>query len=162
MLPFPDQALWTDVTATDLLRTFTSLLGKMTPSQIFNVYEEVTVKEKISLMSELFETKNKVMMTELILHPEQPLHIICSFLAVLEATKAGLINIRQEEPNGDITLFKKKQDFDANMATEFDEEYDNLMEHGIDGTGDSDNYSILHGDGSDDALEYEEDEFDEE
>ncbi|AEC01837.1 segregation and condensation protein A [Parasphaerochaeta coccoides] len=147
MLPFPDQALWANVTADDLLIAFTTLLGKIAPTQIFNVYEEVTVKEKIALMSELFEFRAEIMLTDLILHPEQPLHVICSFLAVLEAAKANLITLRQDEPYGNIHIFKKAQDFDANLATEYDEEYDNLVDQGLDGTGDEDDFSIRHDDG---------------
>lgn len=144
MLPFDDQELWSNVSVQDLLRTFAKLLKSITPSKVFNVYEEVTVNEKIALMDELFETREILHLIDVIVHPEEPLHIICAFMAILESTKFRMILIEQPEPFGDIIIRRRSQDFNQNLADEYDEEYDEAVEHGFDDESDKDDFSIRH------------------
>ncbi len=155
MLPFDDQELWSDVSVQDLLRTFAKLLKSITPNKVFNVYEEVTVNEKIALMNELFETAEVIHLMDVIVHPEEPLHIICAFMAILESTKFKMILIEQPEPFGDIIIRKRTQDFDQSLADEYDEEYDDAVEHGFDDKGDEDDFSIRH-DADESGMEDEE------
>lgn len=168
MLPFDDQELWSNVSVQDLLHTFAKLLKSITPSKVFNVYEEVTVNEKITLMTELFETHEVIHLIDVIVHPEEPLHIICAFMAILESTKFKMILIEQPEPFGDIVIRRRSQDFDQNLADEYDEEYDDAVEHGFDDEGDKDDFSILHDpdeagtDDEENAIVYEYGEEDEE
>lgn len=144
MLPFDDQELWSEVTVQDLLHTFARLLKSITPSKVFNVYEEVTVNEKIALMNELFETRQVIGLMDVIVHPDEPLHIICAFMAILESTKFKMILIEQPQPFGDIVIRKRSQDFDQNLADEYDDEYDDAVEHGFGDSDDADDYSIQH------------------
>ncbi|MDY4609414.1 MAG: segregation/condensation protein A [Sphaerochaetaceae bacterium] len=168
MLPFDDQELWSNVSVQDLLHTFAKLLKSITPSKVFNVYEEVTVNEKITLMTELFETHEVIHLIDVIVHPEEPLHIICAFMAILESTKFKMILIEQPEPFGDIVIRRRSQDFDQNLADEYDEEYDDAVEHGFDDEDDKDDFSILHDpdeagtDDEENAIVYEYGEEDEE
>jgi segregation and condensation protein A len=155
MLPFDDQELWSDVSVQDLLRTFAKLLKSITPNKVFNVYEEVTVNEKIALMNELFETAEVIHLMDVIVLPDEPLHIICAFMAILESTKFKMILIEQPEPFGDIIIRKRTQDFDQSLADEYDEEYDDAVEHGFDDKGDEDDFSIRH-DADESGMEDEE------
>lgn len=117
MLPFEDQELWNDVSVWDLLKTFSFLLRSITPEQVFNVYEEVTTKQKLNLMAELFESREEILFTDIVVHRDSPMDIICAFLAVLEAVKFAMITIRQNVLFGDIVIGKRR-DFDPDAPDE--------------------------------------------
>jgi segregation and condensation protein A len=119
MLPFEDQDLWNDVNVWDLLKTFSSLLQSITPEQVFNVYEEVTTKQKLTLMAELFETRDDISFLDIVVHRDSPMDIICAFLAILEAVKFSMITIHQHVLFGDIVI-RKKQDFDPDVIDDED------------------------------------------
>ncbi len=119
MLPFEDQALWQDVNVWDLLKTFSTLLRSITPEQVFNVYEEVTTKQKLALMAELFETYEEISFGDLVIHRDSPMDIICAFLAILEAVKFRMISIHQHALFGDIVI-RKEQDFTADILDDED------------------------------------------
>ncbi len=142
-VPFADEDLFQGLTADDLLKTFTELISKVAPSKLFNVYKEVTVKEKQALMEELFETKDRITLTELIVYPDEKLHIICAFMAILESAKSRMILFSQPEPDGEIYIQKRPPDFDESLADEYDAEYDEMVEHGL--AGEEDDYSIIPG-----------------
>ncbi|MCH3906732.1 MAG: segregation/condensation protein A [Sphaerochaeta sp.] len=140
MLPFSDQDLFQDVTLQKLLETFTSLMRTIAPNKVFNVYESVTVSEKIALMDELFETKDKLTLEDVIVHMDSKLDIVCSFMAILECCKLQKIVIHQEEPYGTIMIIQRPQDFDASKADEIDDQYDEMVEHGFQ---EEDNFSTV-------------------
>ena len=119
MLPFEDQDLYKDVTVWDLLKTFSTLLRSITPEQVFNVYEEVTTKQKLSLMVELFEDRDEISFTDIVVNRGSPMDIICAFLAILEAVKFSMISIHQHSLFGDIVI-RKKDEFDASVLDEED------------------------------------------
>ena len=68
-LPFSDEELWEDVTTKDLMDTFMEIMKNYSfiEEKVFNVYEDVTEKEKIALMNELFETRDQIQFTDLIM-----------------------------------------------------------------------------------------------
>ncbi len=119
-LPFGDEELFCDVTLQDLLATFSRLMTTITPNKVFNVYESVTVNEKIALMQELFETKEYISIEDLIIHLGSPLHIICSFMAILDACKLRMITLVQTEPYGPILIRRRDEAF----ALDFNQFYD--------------------------------------
>ncbi len=119
MLPFSDQQLWHEVDVWDLLKTFSSLLSSVTHDKIFNVYEEVTVSQKLALMNELFEQCDTISFMDLIVHERSRLDIICAFLALLEAVKFNMIIIEQHALFGDIQIRR---------ADGFDEGYSDFEE----------------------------------
>ena len=128
MLPYEDADLFKDVTLENLLITYRSLLEKVVPAKVFNIYEEVTVNEKIAYMNELLEDQDMITITDIIIHPERADHIICSFMAILEATKWKMILLRQEEPYGEIYIIKRPQDWDPDKVDQYDREHDRLIE----------------------------------
>ncbi len=149
MIPFEDQELFEDITLKRLLKTFNSIISKISPTKVFNVYEEVTVNEKLALMNELFETKEELLIEEIIVFLNKPLHIICTFMAILDACKFDMITIVQKTPYE--TIFIKKKNIvsiEADEADFIDEQYEEAIEKGlynendINDKIDEDNYTI--------------------
>ena len=139
-LPFLDEDLFKGLTADDLFKAFRTIIEKKAPAKLFNVFEEVSVKEKRACMMELFETKDQITISEVIVHFDQPLHIICSFMAILEMAKDKVIVFQQNEPNGEIYIVQRPQDWTASLADEYDKDYDEVVENDL---TDPDDYSII-------------------
>ena len=107
-LPFPDkedESLWADLDVWDLLRTFSSLVQNFNSERIIDLYEEISINEKIALMSELLARRGSFSFVELITRPRSALDLACAFLAMLDAVKNKLIRIRQHRLFGDILIF---------------------------------------------------------
>lgn len=105
VLPFPeDDGLWDQIDVWDLLRTFSNLLSSLSSERIIDLYEEVTINEKISLIGELLETRGEFMFTDLLVRGRSTLEIVCAFLAILETVKARRIAIYQNRLFGDIRI----------------------------------------------------------
>lgn len=139
-LPFQDEDLFRDISIDDLFETFRRIIEKKAPTKLFNVFQEVTVKEKRAYMMELFEKKDQVTISEVIVHFDQPLHIICSFMAILEMAKDKVILFQQKEPNGEIYIVLRPQDWNPSLADEYDKDYDEVVENDLD---DPDDFSII-------------------
>lgn len=103
-LPFVDEGLWEKVDVWDLLKTFSSLMTNITSERIIDLYEEVSINEKISLMNELLESKGECFFTDLIVRRGSTMDIVCAFLAILESVKFKLISIYQNRMFGDIQI----------------------------------------------------------
>ncbi len=108
-LPFPEEpddgSLWVDLDVWDLLRTFSSLVNNVNAERIIDMYEEVTINEKVALMGELLAKKGHFSFIELITRPRSALDLACAFLAMLESVKNKLIRIKQHRLFGDIQIF---------------------------------------------------------
>ncbi len=142
-LPFEDKELFKGVTLSDLCRTFSAILAKTPPSKIFNIYQSVSVKEKRALMAELLDEKDEITIEDLIVDYSNPLHVICAFLSILEAAKDKTILFRQDELWGKIYIKKRPQDWDPEMADEYDREADIYESENLQ---DEEDFSILTGD----------------
>ncbi|MDR2370398.1 MAG: segregation/condensation protein A [Treponema sp.] len=103
-LPFADEDLWEQVDVWDLLKTFSVLMRNLTGERIINLYEEVTVNEKITLMSEFLETRGECSFTDLIIRNGSVMDIVCAFLAILEAVKIRMAVVFQNRMFGDILI----------------------------------------------------------
>lgn len=102
-LPFADEELWEELDVWDLLKTFTRLMAGLSNERIIDLYEEVSVNEKITLLSELLENRGECSFTDLVVRGSL-MDIVCAFLAVLEAVKIRMITIFQNRMFGDILL----------------------------------------------------------
>jgi len=102
-LPFSDDDMWEKVDIWDLVKTFSTLTVNLPAERIIDLYEEVSVNEKTTLLNEFLENKGKCLFTELIIRPGA-LEIVCAFLAVLEAAKFRMITIFQHRLFGDILI----------------------------------------------------------
>jgi len=102
-LPFTDSDIWEKVDIWDLVKTFSSLTINLPAERIIDLYEEITVNEKTTLLFEFLENKGECRFTELIKRAGA-LDVVCSFLAVLEAAKMRLIILFQNRLFGDILI----------------------------------------------------------
>jgi segregation and condensation protein A len=104
-LPFNDEGLWEQLDIWDLLKTFSALMADRLPGErIIDLYEEVTVNEKIALMVETLEKKGECGFTDLVVRKGSVMDIICAFLAILEAVKVRMILVFQNRMFGDIMI----------------------------------------------------------
>ena len=109
-LPFPDdERLWEQVDIWDLFQTFSTIITSLSSEKIIDMYEEVSINEKVTLMNELFDTKSEIMFTELIVRPGSIMDIVCAFLALLESVKQKRIMIFQNKLFGDIAIRKREE-----------------------------------------------------
>jgi segregation and condensation protein A len=115
ILPFADEELWQEIEVWDLLRTFSAIIGSLSSEKILDLYEEVSVNEKLTLIQEYLDTKTEFLFTDLIIRPESLTDIICAFLAILEAVKGRVIRIYQNTLFGDIRIqaVEKKEEEDS-------------------------------------------------
>lgn len=141
VLPFSDSELWEDVTVKDLLDTYLQMLKNLDSidEKVFNVYEEVSENEKIALLNELLDKKETIKFSDLIVNMKSAQHIICSFLAVLEAIKDKMIIVEQPKLFGEMTISKRPIDWNPNLADDYDSEYDEIVKNHLE---DSDNFNI--------------------
>ena len=103
-LPFADEGLWEKVDVWDLLKTFSGLMTNLTSERIIDLYEEVSINEKVALMTELLETRGECTFAELVVRNGSVMDIVCAFLAVLESVKLRVISIYQNRMFGDIMI----------------------------------------------------------
>lgn len=104
ILPFEEEELWEKIDTWDLLKTFSTLVSSYNSEKILNMYEEISVSEKITLMNELLEKKGECFFTDLIVRKENLLDIVCAFMAILEAVKFKMASIFQNRMFGDIKI----------------------------------------------------------
>jgi segregation and condensation protein A len=103
-LPFVDEELWEKVDIWSLMQTFSSIIQKLPGEQIIDIFEEVTLNEKTTLLAELLEDKGECYFTDLIVRSKSIMDIVCAFLAILEAVKTRVIVIFQHRMFGDILI----------------------------------------------------------
>ncbi|MCR4676514.1 MAG: segregation/condensation protein A [Sphaerochaetaceae bacterium] len=140
-MPFSDAELWEDVGLDTLLEVYARLLEHYSAEdeKVFNVYEEVTENEKIALMNEILETRDSFSFSELFVKPTK-MNIVCSFLAVLDAVKDKMVLVSQKEPFMDIIITKRPEDWNPDLADDYDDEYDEIVKNKL---ADEDNFSVV-------------------
>lgn len=105
VLPFNDEEdLWEQIDVWDLVKAFSTIMSTLSPDRIINLYEEVSVNEKLSLISEYVQDKKNFLFTDLILRNDSVMELVCAFLAVLEAVKQKTVRLYQNRMFGDIRL----------------------------------------------------------
>ena len=103
-LPFNDEDLWEKVDVWDLLKIFSNFTAGLSRERIIDLYEEVTVNEKISLLFEILEERKECLLTDLIVRSGSILDFVCAFLAILEVVKQRMVLIYQNRMFGDIII----------------------------------------------------------
>lgn len=104
-LPFPENDdVWEEIGVLDLLQTFNTIMGSLSNEQILDMYEEVSINEKLTLINELLDEKQYFVFTDLISNTRSIMDLICAFLAVLEAVKMRTISVLQNKLFGDIRV----------------------------------------------------------
>ncbi|MDR2898426.1 MAG: segregation/condensation protein A, partial [Spirochaetaceae bacterium] len=92
-LPFGEEELWEQITTWDLLKTFSTLVSNYSSERILDMYEEISVGEKITLMNEFFEDRGECFFTDLIVRKGNLMDVVCAFMAILEAVKSRIASI---------------------------------------------------------------------
>lgn len=105
ILPFTEEDnLWEEIEVWDLLKSFSHVMKNFNSERIVNLYEEVSVNEKITLINELLDKKPEFYFNELIINPDSIMEVICAFLAILEMAKSSNIAFFQNRLFGDIKI----------------------------------------------------------
>ena len=113
VLPFDnDESQWEKVDVWSLLqqmqKIFHDMVSAYSNEKILNMYEEISVNEKITLMNELLEEKGECMFTDLIVRKGNEMDVVCAFMAILEAVKFKIACIYQNRLFGDIKICRYK------------------------------------------------------
>lgn len=111
-LPFEErESDWEEIDTWELLqqmqKLFKTMVSQYSNEKILNMYEEISVNEKITLMNELFEKNQECMFSDLIVRAGNAMDVICAFMAILEAVKFRMIKILQNRVFGDIKIIKR-------------------------------------------------------
>ena len=105
VLQFTDEDdMWNQIDVWDLLKTFSGLMSSLSAERIIDLYEEVSINEKLTLIDEYLDTKGQFLFVDLIINPQSVMEIVCSFLAILESAKTRKICIYQNRLFGDIRI----------------------------------------------------------
>ena len=122
-LPFPnDDSLWEQIDIWDLFQTFSNIITSLSSERIIDMYEEVSINEKVALMYEMFEKKSEFYFTDLITRPNSMMDIVCAFLALLESVKQKRIYILQNRLFGDILIrHREEEEVKEEVSDGFDE-----------------------------------------
>ena len=110
ILPFIEEDdLWDKIEIWDLLKTFSNIITSISSERIIDLYEEVTVNEKTTLLYELMERQGQFSFADLIVRGGSPIEFVCAFLAILEAAKTRRIVVYQNRMFGDIRISAREQ-----------------------------------------------------
>ena len=108
VLPFEEDNLWEKLDTWDLLqdmqKIFKSLVSSYSSEKILDMYEEISVNEKITLMHEFLDERGECFFTDLITRKGDVLDVVCAFMAILEAVKFKVACIYQNRMFGDIKI----------------------------------------------------------
>ena len=115
-LPFDDENLWTKVDVWDLLKIYSEFIQGLSKERIIDLYEEVTVNEKITLLFEILEKKGECRFTDLLVRTVSILDFVCAFLALLEMAKQHMVSIFQNRMFGDIVIRTIDKVFDDELG----------------------------------------------
>ncbi len=111
ILPFSDEdKLWEEIEVWDLLKSFSHVMKNFNSERIVNLYEEVSVNEKITLINEYLDKRTEFYFNELITNPDSIMEVICSFLAILEMAKSSNIAFFQNRLFGDIKITRYSEE----------------------------------------------------
>lgn len=108
IVPVDKDEMWEEIDTWELLQQlqemFKGLVSRYSNEKILNMYEEISVNEKITLMNEILEDKKECMFSDLIVREGNLMDMICAFMAILEAVKFKMITILQNKLFGDIKI----------------------------------------------------------
>jgi len=117
LLPFDENDLWEQVDVWDLLKIFSGLSPSLSKERIIDLYEEVSINEKVALLYELLESKGECLFTDLIIKSDSLLDCVCAFLALLETAKQHMVLIYQNRIFGDIVIRVNPKSFGEDHGT---------------------------------------------
>lgn len=100
-----EQDLIYDVSLGDLLDALQGVLQRAAPEVAHEVIlEQVSLRERLCAVLDILRERTYMLFTELFPGGETRLHILTTFLALLELVRTRMVRIRQEESFGPIVL----------------------------------------------------------
>ncbi len=118
MLPFEEtEEMWKEMNVYDLLDSFKTVINAISLERIIDLYEEVSINEKITLLEELIDSQEAISFADLIIKENSMMEVICAFLAILDCVKLKKILILQNQFFGDIQI-RKNPEYLAIVAKE--------------------------------------------
>lgn len=112
-LPFLEADNWEEITIWDLLKCFSGIMKGLTPEAVINLYEEISINEKMALINEFLESKKQFNFFDIITKPDSPLDVVCAFLALLEMVKIKKVVVLQNKLFGDILIKGREEGSDS-------------------------------------------------
>jgi len=107
VLPFEEtEEMWEQIDIWDLVVSFKTMIKAISSERIIDLYEEVSINEKIAYIDELIENEGSFLFMDLIVKKTSLMEVICSFLAILDSVKLKKIVIFQNRFFGDIKIAK--------------------------------------------------------
>ncbi|MDR0597129.1 MAG: segregation/condensation protein A [Treponema sp.] len=103
-LPFAEEELWEKADIWALVKTFSAIMSQAPGERLIDLYEEVSINEKLTLLNEFLETKGECNFTDLVVRNSSIMDIVCAFLALLEAVKLRMVMVFQNRMFGDILI----------------------------------------------------------
>lgn len=104
---------WKQLSILDLIGAFAEILNKsnhLNNKEMEVVIYTFTVEDKIKEILNILESKDNFNYFSLLRDDMTKIEIICTFLALLELVKKGIISVRQHKIFGDIHIFKKQNE----------------------------------------------------
>jgi segregation and condensation protein A len=117
-LPFNDEGMWEKVDVWDLFKIFSEFTAGLANERIIDLYEEVSINEKIALLYEVLEKRGECSFTDLIIRKGSIPDFVCAFLALLEVVKQGMALVYQNRMFGDIVIRPNGKVFSDGIGTE--------------------------------------------
>ncbi len=109
ILPFSDDDdLWEQIDVWDLLKSFSSMISNLSTERIIDLYEEVSINEKLTLIREFVDQRGEFLFQDLLINRSSVMEVVCAFLAVLESVKMRLLYVYQNRLFGDIRLRRRE------------------------------------------------------
>jgi segregation and condensation protein A len=103
-LPFESEGMWQRIEVWELLKTFNALMKNLSSERIIDLYEEVSINEKITLIEELLRARGECSFEDIVVRHGSVMDIVCAFLAILEAMKLRMVCVYQNTFFGDIAI----------------------------------------------------------
>jgi segregation and condensation protein A len=103
-LPFENEGMWQKIEVWELLKTFNALMKNLSSERIIDLYEEVSINEKLTLIEELLRDRGECSFQDIVVRRGSIMDIVCAFLAILEAMKLRMISVYQNTFFGDIAI----------------------------------------------------------
>ena len=101
---------WEKIDTTALLfemrNLFKNMISSYTDVRILDMYEEISVGEKLTLLNEIFSRQNECRFSDLVNRPGNVLDIVCAFMAILDAVKSKIAVVYQNKLFGEIKICK--------------------------------------------------------
>ncbi|HSW62863.1 MAG TPA: segregation/condensation protein A [Dissulfurispiraceae bacterium] len=109
-----------DVNLFDLMGALRKIIDRVPPETLIISRETLTVQDKINLIIDRLEAEQTIRFTDLFAEDRSRLHVIVTFLALLEILRLGLLRAYQEKDFS--AIFIMRGDREADMAAGADEQ----------------------------------------